>query len=312
MRSASTRTAEPAVRRWLTASAASAGRVAEEPALWLPGGLAWLSTIGWLPFVVAVVRPPSVAELTYLGSGFWTSGLWPLNAILLAAASVALVVLALALSSAGNAVLVAGAEGRRASIRDASDLLVVALLGAVPVALCALIVALALVAVGPAEFNRPGEENPLLRVAVRLAPLLVFGAVVAFAASTLSGLAGRAAMHGGSVTAGLSAAPALVGRAGRAGMWHLAASAAVSFGYLLLTGLLLVVLWAPIRSSLESGSPLDLASVLLLVGFVAIWLCLVLAGGAVHAWASMTASNLLGGRTTSNVAERPQEMLLDR
>jgi hypothetical protein len=278
----------------------------------LPGGLAWLTTIGWVPFVAAVVRPPSVAELTYLGSAFWTSGLWPLNAILLAAGAVAVVVLALALASAGNAVLVAGAEGRQSSMREASDLLVVALLGAVPVALCVLIVAVAIVAVGPSEFNRPGDSSPLLRVVVRIAPLLVFGGVVAVAASTLSGLAGRAAMREGSVTSGLAGAPALVSRAGPAGLWHLAASVTIGAGYLILSGLLLVVLWAPIRSTLQNGASLDLAGGLLLVGFVAIWLCLVLAGGALHAWASMTATILLGGRSTSNVAERPQEMLLDR
>ncbi len=312
MRSASTGTAEPAARRWLTAAAVSAGQVADQPALWLPGGLAWLTTIGWIPFVVAVVRPPSIAELTYLGSALWTSGLWPLNAVLVAAAAVAIVVLALALASAGNAVLVAGAEGRPGSMRDASDLLVVALLGAVPVALCGLIIAVAIVAVGPVEFNRPGDSNPLLRVVIRIAPLLVFGAVVAVAASTLGGLAGRAATRGGSVSGGLAAVPALVARAGRAGIWHLAASVTVALGYLVLNGLLLSVLWAPIRPALDGRAPLDLAGGLLLVGFVAIWLCLVLAGGAVHAWASMTATILLGGPTTSNVAERPQEMLLHR
>ena len=34
---------------------------------------------------------------------------------------------------------------------------------------------------------------------------------------------------------------------------------------------------------------------LLLVGFVAIWLCLVLAGGALHAWSAATWSRLLAG-----------------
>jgi hypothetical protein len=88
---------------------------------------------------------------------------------------------------------------------------------------------------------------------------------------------------------------------------------AVAVGVLtiLLAGLLLAVLWAPIRAGLSGGGILDLAGVLLLVGFVAIWLCLVLAGGAVHAWASVTATMLLG-REGSRVADRPQEMLIDR
>jgi hypothetical protein len=45
---------------------------------------------------------------------------------------------------------------------------------------------------------------------------------------------------------------------------------------------------------------------------VAIWLCLVLAGGVVHAWASMTASALLGDRVVGPVAERAQETLIER
>lgn len=313
MRSASTRT-EPSVRRWLEAAAASLGRVADQPSLWLAGALAWLTTVGWIPFVVAVVRPPSIAELTYLGSGLWTSGLWPLNVVLLAGGAVAVVVLALALASAGNAVLLAGAEGRRPSMRDAGHLLIVALAGAVPVALCALTIAVAIAAIGPAEFNRPGvDSSPIWRIVIRLAPLLVFGAAVTIAASTLAGVGGRAAVRTDGVTSGLAGAPAHAARAGVAGFWHIGGAVAIGVGYLLLSGLLLSVLWAPIRSGLESGAAVDLASGLLLVGFVAIWLCLVLAGGALHAWASVTATILLGGRRgTRTVAGRPQEMLLDR
>jgi hypothetical protein len=293
-------------------AAASADRVANRPELWLPGGLAWLTTIGWIPFVAAIVRPPTVAELTYLGSAYWTSGLWPVNVILLAAAAVAVVVLGLALSSAGNAVLIAGAQGHRTSTRDAGHLLVGALIGAVPVALCVLTIAVAIAAVGPTEVNRPGADSgPVLRVLIRITPLLVFGVVVGTAASTLGGLAGRAAMNAGTMR-GVAGVPALARRAGTPGLWHLAASVIVGLGFLVVSGLLLGVLWAPIRSALESGAPLDLAGGLLLVGFVAIWLCLVLAGGAVHAWASVTATVLLGGHTASNAAGRSQEMLLDR
>ncbi|MDQ2673589.1 MAG: hypothetical protein M3Y40_02940, partial [Chloroflexota bacterium] len=177
-----------------------------------------------------------------------------------------------------------------------------------------LTIGLAVAAVGPAEFNRPAvESSPLWRLVARLAPLLVFGAVVTIAASTLAGLAGRAAMRGGSVTTGLTASLALGAAAGRAGLWHLVVAVVAGLSYLALTGLLLTVLWAPIRAALLGGAPLDLASGLLLVGFVAIWLCLVLGGGALHAWASATATILLGGRRgTSSAAGRPQEMQLDR
>ena len=313
MRSGSTRTADPAVRRWAHAAGASWRLVADRPGLWLPGALAWLCTVGWAPFVVAVVEPPSVAELTYLGSGFWTSGLWPLNALLVAAGIVAVAVLALAAASAGNAVLVAAAEERVPAARDVGRLLTLALLGAMPVAICALAIGIATVAVGPAEFNRPeADPDPVVRLAIRLAPLLVLTVAVAIASSTLAGLAGRGAMRADDASAGLAMVPRLARRAGRAGLVHLAAATGVGLATLVLVGLLLTVLWAPIRAALGAGGTLDLAGGLLLVGFVAIWLCLVLAGGAVHAWASVTATFLLGGRAASPVADRPQETLIDR
>jgi hypothetical protein len=59
------------------------------------------------------------------------------------------------------------------------------------------------------------------------------------------------------------------------------------------TAALLGVLWHPIGIRL-SGEGIDAAIVPLLVGFVAIWLCLVLGGGALHAWASVTWTGVLG------------------
>jgi hypothetical protein len=313
VRSDSIRT-ESSARRWLDAAGVALAHVADRPALWLAGALAWLSTIGWIPFVVAVVRPPSVAELTYFGAGFATSGLWPFNLVAVAAGAVAVVVVALAFASAGNAVLIASVAAGRPSTRDAGDLLIKALIGAIPVALCVLTIGVAIGAVGPAEFNRPGvDSSPLWRVGLRLAPLIVFGAAVTIGASTLAGLAGRAALGVGSVTEGLTKTVALGGRAGRAGLWHLVVAVVAGLVYVAMTGLLLGVLWAPIRAGLDDGATLDLTSGLLLVGFVAIWLCLVLGGGALHAWASATATILLGGRRgTSVAAGQPQEMQLDR
>ena len=313
MRSGSTRTPEPGLRRWAEAALASWHVVADRPVLWLPGALAWLCTVGWAPFVVAVIEPPTVAELTYLGSGFWTSGLWPLNALLVAAGVVAVAVLALAAASAANAMLVGSAESRDPTALDVGRLLGLALLGAVPVAICVLAIGIATVAVGPAEFNRPeADPDPVVRLAIRLAPLLVLTMVVTVVSSTLAGLAGRGAMRTDDAGQGLAMVPRLAGRAGRAGIVHLAASIGVGLLTLALVGLLLTVLWAPIRAALDAGGTLDLAGALLLVGFVAIWLCLVLAGGAVHAWASVTATFLLGGRAASPVADRPQETLIDR
>lgn len=313
MRSGSTPTAEPVTRRWSAAAAESLRHVADRPALWLPGALAWLTTIGWIPFVVAVVQPPSVAELTYLGSRFWTSGMWPWNAVLVAAGAVALAVIGLSLASAANAILLATSGRRRSSTRDAGSLLVLALLGAVPVAFCALVIAVGVIAVGPTEFNRPqADPSPILRTAARLLPLLLFSGLLVIVASTLAGLAGRGAVREGNPAAGLAAVPGLVRLAGVAGVVHVAGAAVVGIGYLALCALLLTVLWEPIEVALASGAGIDLPAGLLLVGFVAIWLCLVLAGGVIHAWASMTASVLLGDRVVGHEPERPLETLIDR
>ena len=56
--------------------------------------------------------------------------------------------------------------------------------------------------------------------------------------------------------------------------------------WLVLTWGLLRILWIPIGRQAESGALLAPASVALLVGFVAIWLCLVAGAGVLHAWSS--------------------------
>jgi hypothetical protein len=63
--------------------------------------------------------------------------------------------------------------------------------------------------------------------------------------------------------------------------------------YLAVAAIGLRVLWAPIGLRLEAGG-MDPAVGLLLVGFVAIWLCLVLGGGALHAWGSTSWTRVLG------------------
>ncbi|HYI67589.1 MAG TPA: hypothetical protein VEW95_11755, partial [Candidatus Limnocylindrales bacterium] len=95
------------MRRWRDAAVASSRLASERPELWLPGALAWIASVGWIPFVVAVARPPSVAELTFLGARIVTSGAWPWNAILIGAGCVAVVVLAFTVSAGANAVLIA-------------------------------------------------------------------------------------------------------------------------------------------------------------------------------------------------------------
>ncbi len=79
-----------------------------------------------------------------------------------------------------------------------------------------------------------------------------------------------------------------------AGMAQAASVLVLRMGYLAVSVLILAMLWAPIGSRLAVDG-FDIATSLLLVGFVAIWLCLVLAGGALHAWGSVTWTGILDG-----------------
>ena len=301
------------MRRWLAAAAPALAEVAERPTLWIPGALVWVASVGWMPFVAAVVRPPTQSELTYFGAGMQTSGLWPLNLVLIAAGVVAVVTIGVGLVAVGNAALDAELRDRPFAAVDAGRRFVTSLIGVLPVALVVFVLLVATIAVAPVEFNRPqADPGPVLRTLARLTPLLILGAVVVVSTAALAGLAGRAAAETGSVAAGMTRLPAMLRRAGSAGALHIGVTAVVGLAFLVLSGILVRVLWAPIGAGLLAGATFDASAALLLVGFVAIWLCLVLAGGALHAWGSATWSALLHQRATAARPGRPQEAPIDR
>ena len=274
---------------------------ASRPELWLPGALAWSSSVGWIPLLVAVATPPSVAELTFLGARLVTSGSWPWNAALLAASVAALVLLGFLLAAVGNAALIALIEGRASSARDVRRVVAVSLVSALPAALSTLVLLLAAAVVAPREFNAPDPAGgPVMSTAARLAPYLVLLGVTAAAGGAVAAVAGRLATgrrHG--VTSALRSAPSVALRPPQA--IHALVAFMAQAVYLGFGALLMGVLWAPIGARLSGSGEFDVAIGLLLVGFVAIWLCLVVAGGAIHAWSAATWSRLLAtnplGRT---------------
>jgi hypothetical protein len=281
------------MRRWRDAAGASMRHVSERPELWLPGALAWIASVGWIPFVVAVARPPSVAELTFLGARLVTSGAWPWNAVLIGAGGVSLVLLAFAVAAAANAVLIALLARRASSIGDARRILAVNVVVAIPAALSTMLVLVALAAIAPREFNAPDPAGgPILRTVLRLTPYLALLGVTAGAGAALGAVAGRLAVERRrQVVDALRSAPGLTLQGAMAAHALLAFLAQIAF--LVFGTLLLGVLWAPIGAQLATGGGIDVATGLLLVGFVAIWLCLVLAGGALHAWSAATWSLLV-------------------
>ena len=119
--------------------------------------------------------------------------------------------------------------------------------------------------------------------------------LAAMLGSAVHAAAIRARAETGGPWSALAAAPRSLGRAGSAAVVQIVAHFAARIGYLVVATVLLRVLWAPIEARL-SEEGFGVAVVLLLVGFVAIWLCLVLAGGALHAWGSVSWTRLLEAR----------------
>jgi hypothetical protein len=184
-------------------------------------------------------------------------------------------------------------RGARARFADAGRIAALAMTCAVPALVALAVLAFAAAAIGPAEFNSPQDGGgPLVRMAVRLAPIGAVTLVASVVGAALHAASARRAVDGRPILGALRDAPATIVRAGGA-VWMQALALLVARLVLLaLAAILLRVLWAPIDLRLARDG-IDLAVGLLLVGFVAIWLCLVLAGGALHAWGSVSWTRVL-------------------
>ena len=299
------------MRRWMGAAATALRIVSDRPAMWVPGALAWTVTVGWIPLVVGVARPPTVAELTFLGARTFTSGAWPWNALALGGALLAVVGLAFVLVASAEASLLR-AIGPRRPRPQALQLLAISVVTAGPALAALLLAATAIVVVAPAEFNSAAPGSPVLRTLVVIGPFLAaaalvaaLGAAVHAAAARLVGVARRDSL------AALRGAPAALVAAGAPATVQVVALALTRVAFAVLAALLARVLWAPIGSRLDAAG-FDVATGLLLVGFVAIWLCIVLAGGALHAWGSTTWTLLLDAGARRSELDRNQEHPIGR
>jgi hypothetical protein len=297
-----------------THAIAAARIAAERSELWLPGALSWITFLGWLPFVASVPGPPDEAQLTFFGAGLVTSGAWPFNAIAIGIVLVCLVVAAFGLGALGEATLrselAPSATSRRWSI--VRRLLAVRLLAAGPAAVGTVALLVGLAAVAPAEFSSPDiGGNVVIRIAERVAPLAVVALLLLLASQALAAAAERTRLAGGSALESLAAGV----RRLRDRPWAALAVVLGSFGirvaYLVGAGLLVSVLWSPIEALLAAGFGLDPGTALLLVVFVAVWLCLVVGGGVLQAWSSIwwtlelstVVDRVASGRETGSVAD---------
>lgn len=279
------------MRRWFAHARRAADEVAGRAELWLPGALAWTVSAGWLALVIGVGRIPTVAELTFAGARFYTSGAWPWNAIAIAGGLVTLVAVGVAAFSLAEAHLVGRQPPGGARVGRG---FVIGLICVLPTLAALLVAGTAAAAVAPGEFNAPENAGgPILRTALRVAPFGLLMVVVMVAGAAFHAAATRATSAGRPVLAAMRDAPGALRRAGTTAIAQVLAGFALRVLMVAFAAILLRVLWAPLAERLD-GARTDAAALLLLVGFVAIWLCLVLAGGALHAWGSLTWTRVLG------------------
>ena len=273
--------------RWLRIAVEAAAHVADHSGLWLPGALAWMVTVGWVALVAGVARPPTVAALTFFGAGIVTSGAWPWNGVAILAGVVLVAALAIALASLAEAALL---HGRRMG-GEVGRIFAVSAACVMPVALVAAAGLLALPVVAQREFNSPVTgAGPVVRTLLGLWPLVGALVVAALAGAAIHAVAIRASSA--DWTTSLRAAPGMLAAAGGGALIQAVAAFVARLAYVALAIVLLRVLWGPIEVRLENDG-FGVAVIGLLVGFVAIWLCLVLAGGALHAWGSVSWTRLL-------------------
>jgi hypothetical protein len=279
------------MRTWARAVAEAAGHVGDRPELWLTGGLGWIVSVGWIAFIVGVARAPTLADLTFLGTSFYTSAAWPWNAVAVVGALLAAVLAGVLLFAAAEVVLL---RRSRATGSDALRSSAVTLVCGLPtVALLVWLVG-ALSEIAVDEFNAPGGDGggPIARMALRVAPLIVGVLLAAAAGAAVHAAATRRLVAGASVVGALGAAPRTLRMAGSAAAAQAIGVQVTRLVYLGVAAVLLRVLWSPVAERLGVAG-IEPTTLLLLLGFVAIWLCVVLGGGALHATGSAAWTRVL-------------------
>lgn len=281
---------------WAQGAVVAAATAADRPELWIPGALATMAFLGWLPFMLAVAVLPSPGDLAFWGADLATAESFPLNVVLLVVSAL-LVMIAASILVASGEVALQRAIGRILRLRPAdrslddaaARLWVVEVVTAVPALAALAATALGVVAVAPGEYQSPDIGGPLpVRIAEHIWPFVAV-ALVALVVGVAWGAAAQRAAVGAerrSLASALAEGLAAVLRHPVRRLGLALATLAVLAAWLAATWALLHLLWSPIGRDLGSGALLDGGTPLLLIGFVAIWLCLVAAGGALHGWAS--------------------------
>jgi hypothetical protein len=277
------------VTAWLRRGAAAAAIASERSELWPAGALAWFAYAGWLPLVLAVA-PPQVGDVADLAVSLYSSGSYPANVLALAVAAVGGFLLLALLAVVGEAAVTRALRPPRSATPEAVLAgLSVVLVATVPVALAVTWLLLAAVANAPAVYTAPGPDDTVIpRLAGTLVTQLAGVGAALLVAQALGGRILRGALAASSDRLGAEVRAGARDLAGAPARWLGVAAVGWTKDALLVVGswALLRTLWGAIAGSLGPGLFARPQSLVLLVGFVAIWLILLLVGGALHALVS--------------------------
>jgi hypothetical protein len=280
------------MRAWLGRGAAAARLGGDRSDLWPAGSLAALAYLGW-GTVLLVVAPPNPDSFAYLAIRLVTSGSYPWNVVALAVVVVSAFAMLCLVAALGEAALQRGAAVHAAAgVGEHPPLgravlagLSIILVATLPAIAAGALMALGIINVAPAAFQSPDIGTPvLLRVLIDVWPLALLLLLALVAGQVFGAVALRLAIGPGARPVGRAMVAAW--RQIRARPWPrlgvAAAGVAKDLLAVVVSYALLRVLWAPIGAELADGRMIAPQTVLLLVGFVAIWLALLLAAGALH------------------------------
>lgn len=296
---------------WLRRGAAAASLASDRSDLWPGASLGWLAYVGWIPLLL-VVAPPRAADLAQLGVELVRSGAFPANVVALSVAVVAGAMLLYVVAAMAE-VAVARGLGALPSRDDGASVptlavLAAMLLASVPAAVALTWLLLGAVESAPAVYSAPGPQGSFfLRLGATLAPQLAVFVVAVLLGQMMGGaviLPVLAAGGAGSAAAGRNGLRDLLRRPGPALATTVVAWLKDVLLFIVVLGLLRV-LWEPIGRELGPGLLSNPEALVLLLGFVAIWLALLLMGGGLHAF--VFAWRLLDRRAADEDSHRPVE-----
>jgi hypothetical protein len=257
---------------------AAARTAADQTELWIPGAIVSFAFAGWVVFLAVVAAPADENDVLFLGIRLAASPWWPWNLVALVAAILSGIGTMLLAIAFGEVALQKGLSERRRDEIPASVPRVMAALGLPGGAV--LVVAAGLVWVAsPAfteAFTQPDRTAPyLLRVAAAAFPALLALAAAVVAAQAVGAVAVRRPWRVALVT--------LRRRAHRL-VPQAAVTMALFLAAQLTTLMVLDALWRPLSERLAAGGLSEPSTPILLLGFVWIWLVLVILAGVIQVW----------------------------